>query len=252
MNVPYSRKHMKWLLGAGALIVLGTILRWILRLNATDAPRMAGLAQLGPERDAIYQPIALEIETQAAILGISLNDAIEERDAGQLEIAWRLVRLSVSEWDRLAEILGLLSIAMSRHLGNARTVIPVRGVAADRFKSRVMADYVRMHELFDQLVFRTRLRFQLHLRMLRRAAEILNREFRRDYRYADRTEDRPSEMWERFDYYFHDFDLVVKETLLSCRTLLACLPHSSLPAFAADLKSLVRRGVRSTVLTGGR
>jgi hypothetical protein len=243
---------MRWLLAVIVLVVLGTILRWILRLNAAEAPRMTGLSSLGPERDAIYRPIAQEIETQAAIVGISLNDAFEERDAGQAEIAWRLVRLSVSEWDRLAEILGLLSIAMSRHIGNARAVLPVRSVAADRFKSRVMVDYVRMHELFDQLVFRAKLRFQLHLRMLRRAAETLSREFRRDYRYGDRTEDRPPEMWARFDYYFHDFDLVAKETLLSCRTLLACLPHLSLPAFAADLKSVVRRGVRSTALTGGR
>lgn len=243
---------MKWLLALGALVAFGTILRWLLRFNAAEAPRLSGLFPLGPERDAIFQPIALEIETQAAILGISLNDAIEERDAGQLDIAWRLVRLSASEWDRLAEILGLLSIAMSRHMGSARTIIPVRNVAAERFKSRVMTDYVRMHELFDQLVFRTKLRFQLHLRMLRRAAEILSREFRRDYRYADRTQHHPPEMWERLDYYFHDFDLVVKETLLSCRTILACLPHSSLPAFAADLQSVVRRGVRSTALAGGR
>jgi hypothetical protein len=243
---------MKWLVAVIALVLLGTVLRWILRLNAAEAPRMTGLSPLGPERDAIYQPIAQEIETQAAILGISLNDAFEERDAGQPEIAWRLVRLSVSEWDRLVEILALLSTAMSRHMGDARAVFPVRSVAAERFKSRVMVDYVRMHELFDQLVFRAKLRFQLHLRMLRRAAGTLSREFRRDYRYGDRTEDRPPEMWERFDYYFHDFDLVAKETLLSCRMLLACLPHSSLPAFAADLKAVVRRGVRSTALTGGR
>jgi hypothetical protein len=241
---------MKWLLGAGVLLLIGAILRWILRLDETEFPQRTGLFPLGPERDAIYQPIAQEIETQAAILGISLNDAIEERDAGQFDVAWRLVRLAISEWERLAEILDLLSIAMSRQLGGARTLIPVRSIVADRFKSRVMADYVRMHELFDQLVFRTKLRFQLHLRMLRRAGQILSREFRRDYRYADRTHHCPPEMWERFDYYFHDFDLVVKETLLSYRALLACLPHSSLPGFAVDLKSVVRRGVRTTALTG--
>jgi hypothetical protein len=240
---------MKWLLGAGALFLLGTMMRWILRLDRDDAPRMTGLRPLGPERDVIYQPIAQEIETQAAILGISLNDAIEERDAGQIDIAWRLVRLSISEWDRLVEILGLLSLIMSRHLGSARAVVPVRSVVAERFKSHAMTDYVRMHELFDQLVFRTKLRFQLHLRMLRRAAEILSQGFHRDFRYADRTHHCPPEMWEKFDYYFHDLDLVVKETLLSCRALLACLPHSSLPSFALDLKSVVRRGVRSAALT---
>jgi hypothetical protein len=240
---------MRWVLALGILVLLGMVLRWILRLNAPKPPRPTGLSPLGPERDAVYRPIAQEIETQTAILGISLNDAIEERDGGQVEIAWRLVRLAVSEWDRLAEILELLTAAMSRHCDNARAVAPVRTVAADHFKSRAMVDYVRLHELFDQLVFRTKPRFKLHLRMLRRAAQILTREFRREYRYADRTEDRPAEMWERFDHYFHDFDRVAKETLLSCRTLLACLPHSNLPAFAADLRSVVRRGVRSTALT---
>jgi hypothetical protein len=243
---------MRWILALGVFVLLGMVLRWILRLNSPDLPRMPGLSPLGPERDAIYQPIAQEIETQAAILGISLNDAIEERDAGQTEIAWRLVRLAISEWDRLGEILGLLSVAMSRHLGDARAVIRARSVVADRFKSHAMTDYVRMYELFDQLVFRSKLRFQLHLRMLRRSTEILSREFHRDFRYADRTQDFPPEMWERFDYYFHDFDLVAKEALLSCRALLVCLPHSSLPGFAADLKSLVRHGVRSTALTSDR
>lgn len=243
---------MRWLWGVGVLFLLGAALRWILRLDEVEPPRMTGLHPLGPEREALYQPIAQEMETQAAILGISLNDAIEERDAGQPQIAWHLVRLSLAEWDRLVQIVGSLSNVMSRQLGNARVVVPVRSVAANRFKSRAMVDYLRMHELFDQLVFRSRLRFQLHLRMLRRAAETLRREFRRDYRYGERTEDRPPEMWARFDYYFHDFDLVVKETLLAFRTLLACLPHSSLQAFATDLKSVVRRGVRSTALTGQR
>jgi hypothetical protein len=111
-----------------------------------------------------------------------------------------------------------------------------------------MIDYVRTHELLEQLVFRSKLRFQLQLRMLRRAAETLSMEFRRAYRYADRTQDRPPELWNRLDFYFHDFDLIAKETLLSFRTLLLHLPHSSLPGFAADLRSLLQRGVRSAAV----
>jgi hypothetical protein len=241
---------MGWVLGALALLVIGAFLRWLLRLDHPATQRSVGLTPLGEEREAIYLPIAQEIETQAAILGISLNDAFQERDSGQGEIAWRLVRLSASEWDRLAEILSLLANAMGRQIGSTRVLIPTRTVVSNRFKSRIMIDYVRTHELLEQLVFRSKLRSQLQLRMLRRAAETLSREFRRAYRYADRTQDRPPELWNRLDFYFHDFDLIAKEMLLSFRTLLLCLPHSSLPGFAADLKSLLQRGVRSaTVLT---
>ena len=240
---------MKWALGVLVLVLVGALLRWILRLDRPVAPRAGGLVPLGADREAVFQPIAQEIETQAAILGISLNDAIEERDAGQSEIAWRLVRLTVSEWDRLAEIVTLLSNVMTKHTASARVVIPTRYVAANHFKSRVMIDYLRMHDLLDQLVFRSKLRYQLHLRMLRRATETLSTEFRRAYRYADRTEDRPPELWNRLDFYFHDFDLITQELLLAFRALLLSLPHSDLAGLAADLRTILQRGVRSTVVS---
>jgi hypothetical protein len=243
---------MEWVLGASVLFLLGVLLRWILRLDRPDGQDARGRVTLGPDREVIFQPIAQEMETQATILGISLNDAINERDAGQPEIAWRLVRLAASEWDRLAEILRLLSKVLADHVANARVVIPTRSVTAHHFKSRVMIDYLRMHELLDQLVFRSKLRFQLHLRMLRRAADTLSTEFRRAYRYADRTEDRPPELWNRLDYYFHDFDLITKETLLAFRALLFCLPHSDLAGLAADLKPLVRHGVRAASVQAGQ
>ncbi len=227
--------------------VLGYALRRLLRLDDRRAPSAGRLPPLSDDRAAIYQPVVREIETQSTILGISLNDAFEERDAGHPEIAWRLVRLSVSEWDRLAEIVALLLRQMTRHLPAAKVIVPTRTMGASHFRSRVMVEYVRMHELLDQLVFQSRLRFQLHLRVLRRAVETLSAEFRRSYRYSERTGDRPPELWTRFDHYFHDFDLVSKETLLALRALMACLPPSALPAFMADLQAILHRGVRSTV-----
>ena len=238
---------MKWLIAGLMLGGLGIALRRLLRLDERRPSSAGRLPPLSEVRAAIYQPVVLEIETQSAILGISLNDAFEERDAGNPDIAWRLVRLSVSEWDRLTEIVTLLLRQMTRHLPLANVVVPTRTMGAGHFRSRVMVDYVSMHEFLDQLVFRSRLRFQLHLRVLRRAIETLSAEFRRSYRYAERSGDGPPELWTRFDHYFHDLDLVSKETLLALRALLACLPDSALHDFEADLQSILHRGVRATV-----
>ena len=238
---------MKWLIAGLILTGMGIVLRRLLRLDEPRSPSPGRLPPLSEERAAIYQPLVLEIETQSAILGISLNDAFEERDAGNPAIAWRLVRLSASEWDRLTEIVALLLRQMTRYLPEARIVVPTRTMEASHFRSRVMVDYVRMHDLLDQLVFQSRLRFQLHLRVLRRAIETLSAEFRRSYRYAERTGDGPVELWTRFDHYYHDLDLVSKETLLALRALLACLPDAALHAFEADLQSILHRGVRAGV-----
>lgn len=239
---------MHWVYGLSILMLVGGALRFLLRLDASSNPHPKGVSPLSPERDAIYQPVAQELETHAAMLAISLNDAFAERNAQRDEIAWRLVRLSVSEWSRLAEILGALLNAMSKYTARLEGVVPIHSIVARRFKSRLMIDYVRLHELLDQIVFRSKRRFQLQIRLLRRSGETLTAEIRRTYRYLDRTGDDSEEVWKRLDLYFHDFDLVNKEALLAFRAFLACLPQPLLIELAAELKAVLEHGVRSANL----
>lgn len=242
--IPYSG-DMTWLLGGLLLVGVGVLLRRLLHMGPSATPRLAGLAPLRTELQAVYYPIAQEVETHTAILGISLNDAFEERDASRLDMAWHMVQLSAGEWSRLAEIVTTLLNALTKHLPSASVIVPGRRIVAEHFKSRVMTDHMRMHELLDRLVFRSQQRFQLRIRLLRRAAENLTKEFRHTYRYMEKTQDHSPEVWARYDLYFHDFDLIAKETLLAFRTLLACLPSEVLGDLTVDLHVLLQRGVRT-------
>jgi hypothetical protein len=236
---------MQWVLGALILAIVGIVLRSLLGMKLSDQRPPAGLVPLGNERQAVYDGLALEVEARTAILGISLNDAFEERDAGRYEMAWRMVLLSASAWDGMAKILVGLLDTLGKHLPEAQVVVTPRSIHAHRFKSKPMVDYVRMHELLDQLVFSSRRRYQLQLRLLRRAAEIVTGEFRRTCRQAERTDDRSAEVWNQIDLYFHDFDLIAKEALLAFRALLSCLPPAVLPKFSLDLNALMRGRVRT-------
>ena len=236
---PYST-WMAWWLGGLLLVLAGTVLRRLLQLDARSERPQPGLLPLTPERESIYLPVSQEIETQCTILGIALNDAIDERNSGNHEIAWRLVGLCAGEWDRVAEILTGLHATLGKHFSDVHVAVPVRSLAAHEFKSRKMVDYFRMHELLDQLVFRSKMRFQLQVRVLRRAAETLTAEFYRTYRYAHRDGDRSPELWTRLDLLYHDFDLLTKESLLAFRAFLASLPDSALSAFAGHLEAIVR------------
>ena len=218
------------------LVASAIFLRRWLRLKEPSGRGMGTLARLSADRERLYAPFEQEMETQCTILGISLNDAIDELESGHDEIAWRLVGLFASEWGRVAEILGGLHKTLGKHIGEATVAVPVRSMAADGFKSHTMINYFRMHEFLDQLVFRSRMRFQLQVRVLRRATETLTAEFVRTHLYADRTGYRPREFWQRLDVLFHDFDLLGKETLLAFRAFLTCLPESSIPRIAADLE----------------
>ena len=246
---------MRWVVGAlggSFLLVFGSVLRRLLTSGGVSAPRSCGWVRLTTERESIYQSIALEIETQASILGVSLNDAVEERDLGRSEIAWRLVGLADCEWERLAHLANGLLNLLGQYWPAARVVVPVRNIAAHHFKSPAMIDCARKYEVLDQFVFRYKLRFHLHMRVLRRAVESLTTEFGETYRSVLRTGGGSDGVWNCVDLYFHDFDLITKEVLLALRAFLNCLPDTELQAFATDLSALVVRGVRTTPLAAER
>ena len=232
------------LVGGLILLIAGLVLRWLLGLNP-ESGRASPHHQLTDQELAIFTPFSTEVETQVAIISISLNDAINEHYSGHADLAWRLVQLSASEWARVAEtITGLLDI-LHKYLPQACGVIPCRGMGVRRFKSRLMTDHHRLYEFLDKVIVRSRMRFQLQIHVSKRAVAALTAEFNRTYPSGERTGDRSPEFWERLDIYSHDFDLLTKETLLAFRGLLICLPAEDFGAFSADIQVVLRRGVLS-------
>jgi hypothetical protein len=103
-------------------------------------------------------------------------------------------------------------------------------------------DNVGMYEFLDQILFSSRRRYALQLRLLFRASAVLTKDFKRACRAGEFTLDSSDELWTRLDYYFHDFDLIAKETLLAFRTLLACQAPAGTQELAYDLQALLERG----------
>jgi hypothetical protein len=236
---------MQWVLGALVLVVVGVVLRRLLNLDAEPRSSADALSRIGQLRESVYKPVERELETRSAIVAISLNEAFEERDSGRSDIAWRLVRLSAAEWVRLAEVTTNLLALMAKYMPLAHVAVPVRSLATHRFKSQIMIDQVRMHEVLHQLVFRSKLRYQLQVRILRRSVEGLTEDFLRQCRSAEHEAERTPELWSTLDLQFHDFDLLSKEVLLSLRAFLVCLHDSDLKEFVGELPAVLPRGARS-------
>ena len=236
---------MRWVVGALILAAVGYLLRRLLWEELPKQHVPSGLAPLGTARRVVYDGFAPEIEARVAMLGISLNDAFEERNGGRFDIAWRMVRLSASEWYSVEKILTGLLTTLAKHLPKAQYMVTPRNIHAHHFLSRSMVDYVRVHELLDQFVFNSHRRYQLQLRLLSRAVAIVTEEFQRTYRHAQRVGDTSKEAWTEIDLDFHDFDLIAKEAVLAFQALLTCLPPDVLPKLSADLESLLRGKVRA-------
>jgi hypothetical protein len=239
---------MRWLIAGLTLAAVALILRRILRMDAKEKIPAGVMGFLREDVRNIFQPVAQEIKTHTAILGITLNEAFGEREAGRPEMAWHVVRLTVGEWERLTELVVGLQGLLAKFLPATQGVVVVRRIAVGHFKSRAVIDNVALYEFLDQVLFSSKRRFALQLRLLFRTSGILSKEFRNACREGERTLDSSEELWTRLDYYFHDFDLITKETLLAFRTLLICQTAEAAQELALDLQTLLQRGKRVSVL----
>ena len=232
---------MGWLLQGAILVAVGVVLRRLLHMGGPRLRQYHGPALLNREQARIYDLVVRDVEGEAAILGIALNQAIEERNSSNSRVAWRFVQLAASEWDRLAGTMVTLLSQMSKYLPVALVDSPVHRMRPERFKSKSMIDHVRLHQILAQFVLRSKLRFQLHLRVLRQAVEVLTAEFWHLHKTAECSEARPPEFWEHLDLYSHDLDLLAKQTLLAMRALLPGLSKGELRNFSIGLHAQVPR-----------
>jgi hypothetical protein len=242
---------MNWALGLAMLAGTGLALRRLLRMGSGGIVPPAGLPPLRPEHQSVYDPMAKEVETCAVILGIALNDAFEERCAGHPEIAWHMVGLSAGEWEQLAQLVKDLLNSLGKNASKATEDVPARRLTPSRFKSQDMIDFLRIPELLDLLALGSKLRFQLRIRFLRRAAEKLTNELRRTYYYMDRTGHQSSEYWNRLDVFSYDLDLIAKETLLAFRGLLTCLSTQAVLSLGVELTTLLQQSARKRAVSVG-
>jgi len=240
-------EEMQWVIGGLTLAAVALLLRRMLHMGATGKTQVGGLVSLRPDLHAIYQPIAQEMEAHTTILGITLNDAFGEREANRQEMAWHLVSLALGEWERLTEILVGLQNVLTKFLPATNGIVPIRRIATGHFKSRAVMDNVGLYEFLDQVLFSSKHRYALQVRLLLRSTAILGKEFRHACREGERTLDSSEELWTRLDYCFHDFDLIAKETLLAFRTLLACQSPEGARELALDLQVLLEQGMRVSI-----
>lgn len=238
---------MIWFLETGVLLIVAVVLRRVLHMGDQSVALVSAPRSRRPTSSPVYEPIAAEVEAHITILGVLLNDAIEERNAGRYNIARRVLNLFESDWSRLVElVVGLQGLSL-KYLPMVQSPVSPRNLNARAFRSQPMNEFFRRYGVLDQFVFRSKLRFQLHLRLLRRATAVLNEDFKGARHNAGGNSELFAWTLTQLDLYFHDLDLLCKETLLGFVAELSSLPESALAEIAAEVSALTRNGVHDSV-----
>lgn len=237
---------MVWMIEIGILLVVAVALRRILRMGGNTASRQAAPRFRRPANNPLCSPLLSEIDAHTAILGVVLNDAIDELASGNSEIARRMLGVFNTERERLVELVINLQNLSLKYLPTVQYPIDARSLDPESFRSQPVSEFLTRHGVLEQFVFRSKLRFQLQLRLLRRATALLNESFEEVRRRAGTSTGDFHGSLSVLDLYFHDLDLLTKETILGFSEELAALPDEVLEDMAAEIAVLTSR---STVAT---
>jgi hypothetical protein len=237
---------MVWVFEFGILAVVAVVLRRALHMGKTSAPREATPRFRRPANNPLCSLLSSEIDTHTSILGVALNDAIDELTAGKTETARLMLGVFNSERERLVELVIDLQNLSLKYLPTVQLPIEGRSLDPGSFRSEPVSEFLRSHNALEQFVFRSKLRFQLQLRLLRRATALLNESIEEAICSSAADIAAFGATLAQLDLYFHDLDLLSKETLLGFSTELASLPGDVLEEVSAEIAALTNR---NTVLS---
>ncbi len=239
---------MAWVLGVVILAFSGFMLRRLLYSGGESSPVLSPMDPLGPCRETFYRSVAQEVETRIGILAVSLNEVLEQDDRGRADLASRLLSLVGSEWRHLDELVLSLQDLMLKYSPLLTYAVPVRSASPRHFRSSVLQSHIGTLDELSQFVFRPRLRFHIHVGVLRSAGRTLTEEFSDSVARAQTAPSVIRRSRSLLDLSFHDYDLIAKDSLLALRMALAALPDELLSDFGAELKTAARREARAPAL----
>ncbi len=229
---------MLWLVEVGVLLVVAVVLRRSLHLSRPTAPKESPGNRQNSYLKPECSPLASDIEAHAAILGVLLNDIIEEQNSGRTGLARETLTLFQDEWNRLVKLVENLQRLSLRYLPTVQYPIDARNLDASSFRSQPLSEFIRRNGDLSQFVFRSKLRFQLQMRLLGRATSLLNESFeelKHDAEQCPRVFD-----WalSQIDLHYHDLDRLTKETLLGFNEEVGCLTGSVREDLVTELVDL--------------
>jgi hypothetical protein len=233
---------MLWALEFGVLLVVAVALRRVLHMGQDASPKVTGPRFRRPANNPLCSPLASEVEAHTTILGVLLNDAIDELNSGNGEVARRVLNVFDSERERLVELAINLQNLSLKYLPTVQYPIEMRTLEPESFRSQLVSEFLKRHGTLEQFVFRSKLRFQLRLRLLRRATALLNESFEEIKHDVGMSSTLLDRTLAQLDLYFHDLDLLTKETLLGFSAELASLPDTTTDEIAAEVSALTSRG----------
>jgi len=190
-----------------------------------------------PEKKAeVFRKHEHYLETLYNMFSISLNEAIELKQAGLLRNALMAVGVTSALCPRLTWPLGGTLRALHEHARHYGTIPNAAPLDAGNYQSQKGRRSARFSGMLNRVLFSQRLQFLQKVRVLEEMVDELDRDFRQTA--SDLVEGvgaDPEGMWREVDVQHYDLNTCLRETMVLFKSFLVVLPYGQLGAFQSTI-----------------
>jgi len=194
-------------------------------------------AWLPEEKAQVFHKQVHELESSYVMLSISLDEAIELRQAGQPGKSLQALGITSGLCNLLTQMLSGLLRALSEHAKHYGTIPNAAPLDPANFQGPRGQRSARMSGLLNHVLLSQRFQFLHKVSTLEEMVEDLGK----DYRYAaddlaDGLALNPKKLWAEVDADHFDLNTCLREAIVLFKSFLVALPEDQLGAFQTTVR----------------
>jgi hypothetical protein len=198
-------------------------------------------ARLPQEKNEIFAAYVQEFETSYAMFSVSLNEAIELRQAGLLAKCSQVVWMAGSLCARMAKPLAATLRAVSEHAKHYGTIPSNSPLDSSNFQGAREQRSARMSGLLSRVLLTQRSQFLHKISTLHEMVENLDHQFRDTAdELASGTSVNPWMAWKALDEAHYDLNTCLRESIVLLKCFIVAVPNDQLAGFQTSVQIQMR------------
>jgi len=206
-----------------AMLVIGWITFLILVRRNEKKVESEWTALLSPASEKIYEQARLDMETNTAMVGVAMGEALEVRQLGDVEEAIRFLNIGADIIQRFTPNLLSLLAVMAKFSRMVSAISPVNPILPSDFHLAELASLAHLHRILHHMLASTKQRFRLKLYVLGKGLSITSHYLLKKIRGIVVRQDSDDQEWREIIAVEEDFQRLSEESIESFRCLMAAL-----------------------------
>ena len=216
--------------------------------NCVHAPQARGAsvkadwrASLSQEKSNVFAAYLQQFETSYTMFSITLNEAIELRQAGLLAKCSQVVCMASSLCTRLARPLSATLRAIGEHAKHYGTMPSSAPLDSNNFRGAKEQRSARMSGLLSRVLLTQRSQFLHKISTLDEMVENLDHQFQNSAdELASGASIDPHGDWKALDEAHYDLNTCLRESIVLLKSFIVAVPDDQLPSFQTSVSVQTR------------